>query len=211
MNFPEIQLEPVGPIWMEIGVILLTLAVFAYAVYGTRHQRGMVRATVIGLRFLVLAIGLLLLHHPSLTHRTTAPQEQRLAVVIDRSGSMGADNDEGITRYTKAYETIEELGDSVDFDVFEMDQSLSESMGNNLRPRKLSGNKTDFYNSLTQLFNGQGDYASVLLLSDGHDLGRLSQMPSDETGRWLERVNAPPVNTVLIGSKLAGPEVAIHS
>ncbi|MDJ0841392.1 MAG: hypothetical protein QNK37_33090 [Acidobacteriota bacterium] len=211
MNLPDIQLEAIGPLWMEAAVVLVTLAVFGYSVYATRHQTPKVRVLVGVLRFLLLGLGLLLLHHPTLTRSTTAPQEKRLAVVVDRSGSMGADNDEGISRYEKAYETVARIPEDVQFDVFELDQSLSEPLGRQTRPRKLSGNKTDFHTSFSRLFSEYGDYTSVLLLSDGHDLGRLSQMSSEDTGRWLERLGAPPVNTVLIGSKLSGPEVAIHS
>lgn len=207
----NLQLENIGPLWMEIAVIVGTLAVFAYTVYSTRFQPTRVKAVVIPLRFFLLGFALLMLHHPTLTRTITADREQKMAVVVDRSGSMGADNDRGVSRYEQAYEVVAGLGEDVQFDVFELDQALSEPYGRQTAPRKLSGNKTDFYNSMTQLFNGYGDYNSVLLLSDGHDLGRLSQMPADETDRWLERVNAPPINTVLIGSRMSGPEVAIHS
>jgi len=209
MNLPEIKLEAIGPMWMEVALALVTLATLSYAIYGTRHHTLRIRAVVSGLRFTLLGIGWLLLHHPTFIRQVTAPQERKLAVLVDRSGSMGADSKEGISRYEEAFATLADLGEK--FDVFEMDQVLSEPLGALTEARKLSGNKTDFHTSLSQLFTDHGDYTAVLMLSDGHDLGRLSQMPSEETQRWMERLSAPPINTVLVGSRLDGPEIAIHS
>ena len=209
MNLPEIQLEAIGPMWLEVVLVLTTLATLSYAIYGTRFHTLRIRMIVSSLRLTLLAIGWLLLHHPTFVRQVTAPQERKLAVLVDRSGSMGADSKEGVSRYEEAFATISDLGEK--FDVFELDQALSEPLGALTEPRKLSGNKTDFHTSLSQLFTEHGDYTAVLMLSDGHDLGRLSQMASDETQRWMERMSAPPINTVLVGSRLDGPEIAIHS
>lgn len=207
-----IEFQPLGPMWMEVGTIVLTLIVFGFSVYATRHQTLKVRLVVGGLRFLLLAFGVLLLHHPTWTHRTVIPKERRLAVLVDRSGSMGADSEETKSRYEKAFEVVAGLAETdTKVDVFEFDQALSEPLGTDPKPTKLSGNKTDFHASLTQLFSEHDDYEAVLMLSDGHDLGRFSTMSSDETRQWLERLGAPPINTVLIGDQLEGPEIAIHS
>lgn len=208
----SLELQSIGPLWMELGTGLITLLVLAISIYATRFQPLRLRVIAGLLRLLLVGSGFFLLHHPTIVRKTIQPKEQRMAVLVDRTGSMGADSDQGKTRYEKAYELVEELAqDNKSFDVFEFDQKLSQPMDATTRAKKLSGNKTDFYTTLTQLFGENEDYTSVLVLSDGHDLGRFSQMSGEETGRWLERLNAPPINSVLIGDQLTGPEVAIHS
>ena len=209
----RIDLEPLGPLWVEVGVISLTLAVLAFSIYSTRHQSWQLRLAIGSLRALLLGFGLFLLHHPTFVRQTIEPKERKLAVLVDRTASMGAESEDGMTRYEKAYEAVSALGgeESLNFDVFEFDQTLSEPLGRQVRPRKLSGNKTDFYASLNRFLSNSGDYTGVLLLSDGKDLSRFSRMTGEETQSWLQRLNAPPINAVLIGDQLDGPEVAIHS
>lgn len=209
---PGLELQPVGPLWMEVGVFAVALAALGFSIYATKHQAPKQRLIVGVLRTLLIATGLLLLHNPTFVRQTVVPQEQRLAVLVDRSGSMGAESEGETTRYEKAFEVVAQLqSQDLAMDVFEFDNSLSEPLGNAARPRKLSGNKTDFHGALNQLLTTRDDYTSVLLLSDGHDLGRFSQMSADETKAWFERLNAPPVNAVLTGRESSGPEVAIHS
>jgi len=211
MNGISLELESLGSFWLEAGTVGLTLAVMVYAVYGTRFQPPKIRLLVCALRLLLLGFGLLLLHQPTFTRQIVQPKEQRLAVLLDRSGSMGAAGENGANRYENAFQLLERFKGETKFEVFEIDQALTESLGALVRPRKLSGNKTDFHTSLTQFFSENSDFTSVLLLSDGHDLGKFSQMTTEETAAWLKRLNAPPINTVLIGNQLVGPEVAIHS
>lgn len=207
-----IEFQTLGNIWIELAVFGLTLLVFVISVRSTRHQALKLRLLVASLRFAMLAFGLLLLHHPSWSRQTVIPKEQRMAVLIDRSGSMGAGSAEGKNRYERAFELVTSLNeDSVKLDIFPFDQVLGDAYSGKARPGKLSGNKTDYYNTLSQLFSDHDDYTAVLLLSDGHDLGRFSQMASQETTQWLERLRAPPINSLLVGDQLDGPEIAIHS
>ena len=211
MNGVNLELQPLGSLWLEAAVIGAALAVLAYAIYATRYQPPKVRLLVCSLRVLLLGFGLLLLHHPTLSRQVIQPKEQRLAVLLDRSGSMGAEGENGTSRYENAFQVPRQFADDTQFEVFEFDQSLSESLGASVRARKLSGNKTDFHTALTQFFSENSEFTSVLLLSDGHDLGKFSQMTTEETASWLQRLNAPPINAVLIGNQLSGPEIAIHS
>ncbi len=212
MNWPHLELQPIGPIWLEITVLLTTLAVFGYSVSATRFQPPLVRVVSAVLRFILLASGFFLLHHPTLTRQVIEPQPSRMAVLIDRSGSMGAEVEDGSSRYQKAFSVLEDLRrNGTEFDVFEFDQTVSDPLGAELAPRRLSGNRTDFHSSLSQFLSKHSDYTAVTILSDGHDLGRFSQMSVDDTRQWLRRLNAPPINTLLIGDQLSGPEVAIHS
>ncbi len=212
MTAPRVEFTPLGPLWVELLVFGLALAVFAFSVYATKYQPTSLRLAVSGLRGLLLLFALALIHNPVFTRQTIAPVEPRLAVLVDRSGSMGAETDGGRSRYEVAFDAVRKLvGGGENMDVFEFDQGLSEPLGVSPQPRKLSGAETDFYGSLTQLFTEHSEYSGVLMLSDGHDLGRFSQMSLEETKRWLERLNAPPINTALIGNQLQGPEVAIHS
>ena len=211
-SLPSLQFEALGPIWLEILMFGITGAALVYAILATRHQPLNLRIIIGSLRFLLLSIGLMLLHHPTITRQIVVPKEQRMAVMIDRTGSMGAESGNGQTRYEKAYDMIGALPeDGRAYDIFEFDQNLSEPLGGFPGPRKLSGNKTDFYSSLTQLLSESGDYTGILLLSDGHDLGKFTQMSTGETSTWLTRLSAPPINTVLVGDQMAGPEIAIHS
>ncbi len=209
---PQIEFQPLGPIWMEVVVIGFTLLVLAFSIYATKHHPLKLRIIIGGLRAFLLGSGLLLLHHPTFVSKKIQPREARMAVLVDRTGSMDAGSETDKTRYAKAYDLVSQLKEAGHhFDVFEFDQKLTESLGQSTHPRKVSGNKTDFYGSMTQLLTEHNEYTSVLMLSDGHDLSRFSQMSGPETQVWLERLNAPPINTVLIGDQLDGPEVAIHS
>ncbi|CAM2006914.1 hypothetical protein [Acanthopleuribacter pedis] len=211
-GWPQLELQPIGPLWLEIGVLLTTIGIFVYSVYATQYQPVKVRVISAFLRFLLLASGYFLLHHPTLTRQVIEPQPSRMAVLIDRSGSMGAEVEDGSSRYQKAFDVLDDLrAAGTDFDVYEFDQTVSEPLGAVPAPRRLSGNRTDFYGSLSQFLGKHSDYTSLTLLSDGHDLGRFSQMSVEDTRQWLNRLNAPPINTVLIGDQLSGPEVAIHS
>jgi len=212
MTMPQIEFTPLGPLWLELSVFGAALAALGLSIYASKFQPTAVRLITGSLRALLLGFALALLHNPVMVRQTTLPSEQRVAVLVDRSGSMGAETENGRTRYETAFEAAAKLKEAdVAFDVFEFDQSLTEPLGATPRPRKLSGAKTDFYASLTQLFANHDDYSGILVLSDGHDLGRFSQMTAEQTRNWLERLNAPPINTALIGSQMQGPEVAIHS
>lgn len=209
---PTIEFQSIGSLGAEIALLVVTLAVWGYSLYTTKYQPLRIRIMVGILRTMLLGFGYMLLHHPTLLRQRVKPQEQRVAVIVDRSGSMGTEASEGKTRYQRAYDVVQQLRDEgIAFDVFEMDQSLSDPLGQQVKPRQLSGAKTDYYSGLNQFLTSYSNYASALLLSDGHDLGRFSQMSVDETKSWLTRLKAPPVNTLLIGDQLDGPEVAIHS
>lgn len=211
-TIPSLELQWLGAWWIEILVALVTLAVWGFALYATKFQPLKVRLIVGVLRTILLASGWFLLHHPTFVREVVEEDEQKLAVLVDRSGSMGAEAGNGMSRYEKAYNLIKSLRDQdIVFEVFEFDQTVTDSLGEQFEARQLSGSKTDFYASLSQFFSNHNDYSGVLLLSDGHDLGRYSQMSVEETQAWLERLNAPPINGVLIGDQLSGPEVAIHS
>ncbi|CAM2066315.1 Phage GP46 family protein [Sulfidibacter corallicola] len=211
-GWPKLELQPLGPLWLEVLVLGVTLAAFLYAVSATRFQPMKIRVLSGFLRALLLGAGYFLLHHPTLTRSVIQQQESRLAVLVDRSGSMGAEVEGGESRYQKAFGVLDQMRTAnVPMDVFEFDHTVSEPLGAELNPRRLSGNKTDFYNSLSQFLSNHSDYTGLMVLSDGHDLGKFSQMSVEDTRLWLERLNAPPINTVLIGDQLQGPEVAIHS
>jgi hypothetical protein len=211
-TIPSLELQWLGAWWLEILVAVATLSVWAFALYATKHQPLKVRIIVGVLRTILLGSGWFLLHHPTFVREVVQEDEQKLAVLIDRSGSMGAEAGDNLSRYQKAYDVVKDLrNQDVAFDVFEFDQSVTDSLGEQFEPRQLSGSKTDFYASFSQFFSNHNAYSSVLVLSDGHDLGRFSQMSIEQTQNWLERMNAPPINGVLIGDQLSGPEVAIHS
>ena len=210
-TLPQIELQWFGSLWLELAVVIAIVAALSYSIASTRFQPLKVRIIVALLRVFLLGCGWLFLHHPTLKRQTVVPLERRLAVLVDRSGSMGAETEEGTTRYEKAFQVVSRIEGDFKFDVYEFDSTLSESLGASSRPRKLSGNKTDFHGSLNQLLADGQEETAVLMLSDGHDLGKFSQMSGDDTQRWLQRHNAPPINTVLLGSRMEGPEVAIHS
>lgn len=209
---PGLELESIGPLWMELGALVATIAVFAYSVYATRHHALKVRIIVGILRFLLLGFGYFMLHHPTFVSRKVKPQERKMAILVDRSGSMASQSGENTSRYEKAYQLAQQLDkDGAAVEIFEFDQSISHRAGGDLTPGKLSGNKTDIYSSMNQFLAAESGFASVTLFSDGHDLGRFSHMSEEETADWLTRLKAPPINSVMVGDRFDGPEVAIHS
>lgn len=207
-----IEFQSLGPLWLEAVTFAAALAALLYAVHATRFQPLRVRVIVAFLRLLLLSFGLVLLHHPTWTHRVVVPKERKLAVFVDRSASMGAESEGGASRYQRAYEVLQNFDEKHGkIDLYEFDQTASEALTLDAKPERLSGNKTDYYTTLTQFFANKDDYESLLLLSDGHDLGRFSTLDPEQTRQWLERLGAPPINTLLVGDLSSGPEIAIHS
>lgn len=209
----SIQFSPIGPLWLEFLVFLALVASGAYAIWGTRYQNLSRRVIIIALRLLILLSAWAMLHKPMWVHRVTRNPPKQMALIVDRSGSMTAPMPNGQTRLHAARQAARPLLEqNPKANYYELDKELHSpgSPDGSSQPGEL-GHRTDFFAGLSQLFRQAQDHSAVLMLSDGHDLGRLAHMDLSQLKNWLERMDAPPINTVLVGKASSGPDLAIHS
>ncbi len=212
MAFANLEFQPIGPMWLEIMLAAGVLVVFSFAVWATRYQPRNVRLAVSLLRGLILLCMFALVHQPSWVRKITRQQETKVGLVTDRSGSMQSADGDSKTRYQRATHAHDKLADlELEIERYEFDQITYGPLQHESKLTEVSGNKTDFYQAFTQLLNQTEDLAAVVAFSDGHDLGRFTSMDLAETKAWLNRLNAPPINTVLVGDTQKGPEISIHS
>ncbi|MCB1052304.1 MAG: VWA domain-containing protein [Acidobacteria bacterium] len=207
----SLQLDTFGPLWLEWAVGLLLLSLWGFSILSTRAQALPTRIAVSLLRLVILGFTYLLLHQPTLIRTIRKSPERNIAVLIDRSGSMGAP-EKGATRFEKAETVLQQIQDQEPkLSLYEFDQELYGPLPKISGANELTGKRTDFYQSLTQVLNKSQNISGIVVVSDGHDLGRFTAMDLDETRNWLKRLDAPPIHGVLIGNKSEGPEIAIHS
>lgn len=208
----NIEFQQLGPIWLEIAVAALVVTSLAFAIWSTRFQPLSTRVGVGLLRSLILLSVYGLLHQPTWIRQITRPQDTRIAVLTDRSGSMQSLDGRPQSRYQRALAAHQSVDvESAEIDYYEFDQISYGPMRRQAGELTSSGNKTDMYRAVTQMLNQTEDLAGIVMFSDGHDLGRFTAMDLDETKSWLERLGAPPINAVLVGETERGAEIAIHS
>jgi len=204
-------------IWLEILVALACIAVWAYSVFSTRHQRPLIRIATSILRALILAVAFLVIHEFTLITRKTVTEPLQTAVLVDQSGSMRMTQSavaknllagsEAASRLDQAVQLVESLHSAENQTLqFSFDESLHPGP-----PQPGASSGTHFMNSISELLSKQGDLSQIVLISDGHDFSPLTTMTTEEVKTWLETVGSPPIHTILIGDQEDDPDFLIHS
>ncbi len=176
------HLEWAGGLWSGRSLVLvlglaLALAVLALAAYNSRSLVSLRRrAVLLGMRAALLLSLLLVLAQPSWVTKSDRQSGKRIAVVLDRSGSM-ATGKRGERRWDRAAAAVRSLG--------ERGGTALWAIGDHLEPlRDLrdiarvqpDAAQTDLLTALTSLREqaGQGTLQAVVLVSDGLDTAALS-------------------------------------
>ena len=204
-----VSLSPL-PAWALVLLTVLVLAGVVLAVLGLRREPSALRRRVLlVLRLLAGAMALFFLLEPGLRQLAQVRVKNRLAVLVDRSASMGFPvHPDGQTRAAAAAEALdrfapglEALRDRYQVEVLGFSPELAPVSSEALRTPG-SGNRTDLMAALRALkatdTGGSRKLAGAILLSDGADnaelQGGLQTRQSEELGGL-----GFPVSTVRVG------------
>lgn len=207
-----IECTAVGPWWIEALVFVLAGTALVLAWLGARHEQMGLRWSVVALRTLIIATAVFLLHQPTWVQTVAQSQARKIAVLVDQSGSMQLAQPDGATRYDLARAWVNGFApEDLDWQVHTFDHTVSAALPKTLPESPNAGNRTDFFQSLTQFLSSTPALAGIVLLSDGHDLSAFTTMDLERSKNWLNRLHAPPINAIMVGAASEGPDVAIHS
>jgi uncharacterized membrane protein len=204
-----VSLSPL-PLWALVGLGILVLLGVVLALMGlSREPSSFRRRVLLVLRLLAGAMALFFLLEPGLRQLAQVRVKNRVAVLVDRTASMGfPTRPEGPTRASAAAEALERfapgldgLKDSFTVEVLGFSPELGPVPAESLAAPG-SGNRTDLMAALRALkatdTGGSRKLAGAILLSDGADNGELQ---GGLTPKLTEELRALgfPVSTVRVG------------
>lgn len=205
-----ISLSPL-PAW-ALGV-LIALVVFgsALAAWGVRREPARrSRLLLWTLRGLAAVFAIVFLLEPGIRHLQVARVKNRVAVLVDRSASMGFGlKPGGPTRTAAVADALENLGPQMEamkdryaFEVMGFDPELAPMSPSQLRAQPPLAGRTDLLGALRNVAASDGagtrKLAGVLVFSDGADNAELSQGLTSQARRLLNDL-AVPVSTAAVG------------
>jgi uncharacterized membrane protein len=206
-----VSLSPL-PLWALLGLGLATLAGIALAMLSVRRELSARRRwTLWGLRILAGITALFFLVEPGLRKLQVARVKSRVAVLVDRSASMGFPvESKGQSRSAQAADELdalapemEALRDRYAFELYGFDPELSPVSAGTLRTQPARGGRTDLLAALRAAATGQGGstarkLSGILLFSDGADNSELSTGLSPRTRAAIEELGVP-ISTFALG------------
>jgi uncharacterized membrane protein len=213
-----VSLSPLPP-WalalLALGVLVgILLAAWGVRSEPVRWRRGLLWALRVGAG--VAALFFLL--EPGVRDLQVARVKNRVAVLVDRSASMGFPVEPGgKTRSEAAADALEALapqlaaqGDRFTFETYGFDPELTPFTPERLRAEPARGGRSDLLSALraAQAGGGGKKLSGVLLLSDGADNAELAQGAVGKARAALADLGVP-VNTVLVG-KSALKDLAVE-
>ncbi len=170
--------------WWAAGILLLALLLFLWPAVRPA-PRGKTAALLL-LRLLAAAILLLALFQPTLRLAKAVRLKNSLAVLMDRSASMGlGETDHGATRLSQALEFVarnrsyfDELEQNFQVRYFAFDETLRPLPGRPDATLAPFGKATHILEALADAVKelGSQPLGGVLVLTDGADNGRLRQI-----------------------------------
>lgn len=208
-----VSLSPL-PAWALIVLCAALVAGVVLACVGLfREPDRRRRALLWGLRILAGFCALFFLLEPALRNLQVARARNRVAVLVDRSASMGFPVEpNGPTRSSQVADALnafapqfESMKDRYAFDVFGFDPELAPVSAESVRNTPPRAGRTDLLAALRALKAGDSSSSSrklagVILLSDGADNVDLSAGLSARTRASLEELGVP-VSTFLVGQE----------
>lgn len=217
-----VSLSPL-PGWALVALALAIVAGIAFASWGVRKESDpRKRAALWSLRALAGVCALFFLLEPALQNLQVARVKSRVAVVVDRSASMGFPVEpKGVTRsqavaqaLEAAQPELESLKDRYTFEYLGFDGDLSPISPETLRKEPPRGGRTDLLETLkavkaTDVAKGTRKLAGVVLISDGADNTDLSQGFTPRAKRAVTDLGVP-LTTVSVGED-ALKDLAIDS
>ncbi|MEW6775018.1 MAG: hypothetical protein AB1405_01870 [Bdellovibrionota bacterium] len=217
--------------WLFILLALLLAASAGISFWHLRGRQRLVRRVVLlGLRWALLALLLVLFLEPELELLKTVPIRSQVLVAIDRTPSMtipdAADGEERRKAVASA------LGEKSPWEEIEKDHDVRYLLftgkgadyerAESARPAvsqgyEAEGSETDLSAALADLskLSRERATAGVVLVTDGADLGALSELHGDpgQLASFLKRndlLPAAPLSTVRVGGENAFPDLAIR-
>jgi len=208
-----VSLSPL-PAWVLVILCAALVAGVVLACLGLyREPDRRRRALLWGLRILAGFCALFFLLEPALRNLQVARARNRVAVLVDRSASMGFPVEpNGPTRSSQVADALdafapqfEAMKDRYAFDVFGFDPELAPVSAESVRNTPPRAGRTDLLAALRALKAGDSSSSSrklagVIVLSDGADNVDLASGLSARTRASLEEL-AVPVSTFLVGQE----------
>ncbi|HUU03027.1 MAG TPA: glutamine amidotransferase [Myxococcota bacterium] len=198
--------------WRIVMLGALAACAFFLAWQGLRGSSPGRRRLLLVLRGLNLALIAAMLLGPAIEHRMLKPLKSRIALLLDSSASMSID-DGGSSRRQRLLDfladhagEIDRLGKDYSLQMYSFADKLIPADPGRL---KADGESTDISAALASLADnadGQaGQLASVIVISDGADTGRLGSMHTagdlpSLVGKLLDALGCP-VNTLAVGRR----------
>lgn len=206
-----VTLSPL-PAWALAALCAATVLSVALASWGVRREPdARKRAALWALRALAGVCALFFLLEPGLRKLQVARVRNRVAVLVDRSASMGFPaNAQGTTRNEVAAQVLERLAPQMDalkdrfaFEVQGFEPELAPASPQALRATPPRAGRTDLLGALraVQASAGGGGrkLSGVLVLSDGADNAELAQGVQGRAKAALVDLELP-VSTVRVGT-----------
>lgn len=197
-----------GQVWLAILIcVVFWGAVYLYYRRTTPPLGAVMRSVLIGLRALAIAALFVSLAQPIISFTTTSSVKKRLALLLDRSGSMSRPliSPDGVTRLEKADEILEgsalsSLKGNLQIDYF----SFAESLDVSPKGINLSGRESNPGLALEQIrkLSLPQPYDYLMLLSDGR--ATIGEEPSDAA-----RKLGIPVYTIAVGDSSRQTDLAL--
>lgn len=209
----SVKLVSLSPL-SQLGLLALGLAVVlgvALAIWGVRREADRTRrALLVSLRVLAGLCALFFLLEPGLRRVQVARVKSRVAVLVDRSASMGFPVGPGEPSRSAAVANaleamapeVRRLEDRYAFEVLGFDPELSPTSPERLRAEAPRGARTDLLAALRAAkaadSAGGRKLAGVLLFTDGADNVDLDKGLNDRARAVLRELGVP-VTTVAVG------------
>src|SRR5688500_1912922 len=199
-----VSLSPL-PLWALIGLGFATVGGIVLALLSVRRELSARRRwTLWTLRILAGATAIFFLIEPGLRKLQVARVKSRVAVLVDRSASMGFPvESKGQSRSAQAADQLdalapemESLRDRYAFEFYGFDPELGPVSTGTLRTQPARGGRTDLLAALRAAATGQGGSTSrklsgILLFSDGADNAELATGLSPRTKAAIEELGVP--------------------
>jgi hypothetical protein len=198
--------------WAALAILSLALVLgVGLACWGVRAESsGLRKGLMWALRLLAGVSALFFLLEPGLRKLQVARVKNRVAVLVDRSGSMGfpiAPN--GVTREVAVAQALKKLAPQFDalkdryaFEVSGFDPELGPTNAEQLENQAPKGARTDLFSALRALkatdSGGARKLSGVILFSDGADNVDLASGLAGRPKAVLEELGIP-VSTVAVG------------
>ncbi len=204
-----VSLSPL-PAWALALLVIAVLAGVVLAILGVAHEPEKRRKLLLwGLRIGAGLAVLFFLIEPGIRHLQVARMKNRVAVLVDRSASMGFPVEAGgetrsqaVSGYLAAVRPeLDALSDRFVVEYYGFDPELAPTSIEQLGRDAPRGGRTDLLSALQALGGGEGSskkLSGVLLFSDGADNSELASGVSGRARSALEELQIP-VSTFLVG------------
>jgi uncharacterized membrane protein len=205
-----VSLSPL-PLAVLVALVIALLLGIGLACWGVRKEPARLRRWLLWtLRVLAGVCALFFLLEPGLRRLQVAQVKNRVAVLVDRSGSMSfpieargpSRNDAVATALEKLAPQMAAMEDRYAFETWSFDPELSPTSVESLRATPPRASRTDLFGALRAVKAGDSGGArklsGVILLSDGVDNADLAGGLQGRPKQVLEQLGVP-VTTVAVG------------